>query len=148
MFSAWPVALICGIVAAVAVAIGNAIQLAGSPMPDPMPAVLVAEASAGIALVAGIFVAVAVRSGLLLARCRQLAARSVLLLAMVNVAVLGTLALAPVKTHAIMLDVPSAQSNPYEVPLTFWIIIGLAILVPVLAAYVIGRIGRGRGSAA
>src|SRR5262245_23360108 len=114
--SAWLAALICGTVAAVGVAIGNAIQLAGSSMPDPMPAVLIAEVSAAIALVAGIFVAVSVLCGLLLARCRQLTVRSVLILSSANVAVLGTLALVSVETHAVKLDMQSAESNPYEVP--------------------------------
>jgi hypothetical protein len=148
MYAAWPTAALSGIATVVTLAIGNAIQLAGFPMPDPMPAALIAQESVTIALIAGAFVAVAVRAGLVLARCRRLTSRSAFLLAVVNVAVLGTFALAPLKTHAIKLDVPSEQTNPYEVPLTFWIIFGLALVAPVLAAYVTGRVARGREDAA
>ncbi len=100
------------------------------------------------ALFAGVLVVVAVRIGLLLALCRLLAVRFSLIIAAVNVTVLGILVTAPVETHAIKLDMPSRQSTPLEVPLTFWLTIALALLTPVLVAYCIGRIARGRASAA
>jgi hypothetical protein len=148
MYSAWSASLISGIVAAVAMAIGSAMQLNGSSTPDPLPVAFIVGGSAIAALVAGIVVAVAVRSGLLLARCRQLAVRFALIAAAVNVTVLGILATAPVETHAIKLDMPSGQSTPVEIPLTFWLTIVVALLVPVLVAYFVGRIAQGRPSAA
>ena len=123
MYSAWTTAFISGIVAVVAMAVGCAVQLISSSTPDPLPGAFIVGASAMAALLAGILVAVAVRSGLLLARCRQLAVRFSLIIAAVNVTVLGIVLTAPVETHAIKLDMPSRQGSPVEVPLSFWLTI-------------------------
>jgi hypothetical protein len=153
MYSAWFSAFISGIVAAVVMAIGGAMQLVDSSTPDPLPVAFIVGTSAIAALLAGSLVAVAVRCGLFLARCRQLAVRFALAVAVVNVAVLGILATVPVETHAIKLDMPSGTSSPVsnspvEVPLFFWLTTVVAFLVPVLVAYIFGRIARGGASAA
>jgi hypothetical protein len=148
MHSAWSAAVISGIVAAVAMAVCSVIQLISSSTPDPLPVVFIVGASAIATLVAGIFIATAVRGGLLLAHCRQLTLRFSLIIAAVNVTVLGILGTAPVETHAIKLDMPSGQTGPVEIPIIFWLTIVVALFVPVLVAYVVGRIARGRASAA
>ena len=148
MYSAWFVALISGIVAGVAVAIGTAMKFVGSSTPDPLPLAFIVGASAITALIAGALVAVAVRSGLLLARCRQLAVRFALIIAAVNVTVLGILGNAPITTHAVKLDMPSGQSSPVDIPLSFWLTIVVALLVPVIVSYIAARIAHGRANAA
>jgi hypothetical protein len=148
MYSAKFTALFCGIVAAAAIAIGIAVQLSGSTTPDPLPLSFTLGASAITALVAGIVIAVTVRGGLLLAGCRQLAVRFVLIIAVVNVTILGILGTWPVKTYAVVLDMPSGQSGPPVVPVTFWFFIVVALVVPVLVAYIVGRLARGRVDAA
>lgn len=153
MYSAWFSALISGIVAAIAVAIGGTARLIGSSTPDPLPVMFVVAASAVIALLAGALVAAAVRGGLHLARCRQLATRFALLIAAGNAVVLGILCAVPIQTHAIKLDMPSGPggpvaSGPVGVPSTFWITCAVALLVPVIVAYSFGRIARSRASAA
>lgn len=148
MNTAWSTSLISGVVAAVAIAIGSALQFMGSSTPRPLPVAFIVGASTIIALVAGIFIAITVRSGLLFARCRLLSGRSSLIIAVVNVAILGILATVPVETHAIKLDMPSGQNGSAEVPLAFWLTIVVALLVPFLISYVVGRMDRGRSNAA
>jgi hypothetical protein len=148
MYSAWSAALINGIALAVAVAIGIVLQLARSSAPDPLPVDAIVGSFVVTALVAGILVVLTVRGGLLLARCRKLPLRSALFIAAVNVVVLAFLGTAPVETYAIKLDMPTPQASHVEVPLLFWLLILAAILLPALVAYVVGRIARGRASAA
>jgi len=148
MYSPWFSALISGMVAALAMAAGSAIDLIGSTTPEPLPMAFIVGASAVAALAAGIFVSIAVRSGLLLARCRQLPVRLAFITAAVNVVLLGILFTAPIQTHAIKLDMPSAQRAPVGMPLSFWFMIVGGLLTPLLVAYFVGRIARGRASAA
>ena len=148
MYSAWSAALINGIALAVALAIGIVVQLANSSTPDPLPAASIAGPFVVAALVAGILVMLAVRGGLLLARCGQLPFRSALVIAAVNVVVLGFLGTAPVETYAIKLNMPAPQGSHVEVPLLFWLLILAGILLPTFVAYVVGRIAKGRASAA
>ena len=148
MLSAWRAALGSGIAIAAALAIGIAIQLVRSSTPDPPPVAFIVESFAITALVAGAFVMFAVRGGLYLARCRRLPVRFVLGIAAINVAVLGILGSLPVETHAIRLDMPSAQSSHVEVPATMWLTIVSAVLLPVAVAYFVGRVARSRANAA
>jgi hypothetical protein len=148
MYSAWPAALISGIATAVAVPIGVVFQLTKSSTPDPLPVTFIVGSMAITALVAGVFIVLAVRGGLLLACCSRLPVGFALIIAAVNVAVFGILGAAPVETYAIKLDMPSSQSSHVEVPLLFWLIVVAAILVPVAVAYFAGRIARGRANAA
>jgi hypothetical protein len=148
MYAAWHAALVSAIAIAAALAVGVAIQLVRSPMPDPLPVAFVVGSFAIAALVAGVFVAFAVRGGLFLARCRRLPGRLVLIIAAVNVTVLGILGTLPVETYAIRLDMPSAQSSHVQVPTTMWLTIVLAILLPVAVAYFVGRAARSRANAA
>jgi hypothetical protein len=148
MYAAWHAALVSGIAIAAALAVGVAIQLVGSSTPDPLPVAFIVESFAITALVAGVFVTFAVRGGLLLARCRRLPVRFVLIIAAINVTVLGILGTLPVETHAIRLDMPSAQSSHVEVPTTMWLTIVSAILLPVAFAYFVGRVARSRANAA
>jgi len=148
MYSAKFTALFSAIVAAVAIAFCIAVQISNSSTPSPLPLSFIVGASSITALVAGVVIAVAVRIGLLLAGCRQLAARFVLITAAVNVMILGILGATPVKTHAIKLDLPSGQHSPLGIPVTFWLAIVVALLVPALVAYIVGRIGRERADAA
>jgi hypothetical protein len=105
-------------------------------------------ASAVAALISGIIVAVAVRSGLLLAGCREVAVRFALIIAGLNVVILGILGTRPIETHAVRLDMPSAQSGPPDIPVMFWLFIVGALLVPVVVAYIVGRVARNRANAA
>jgi hypothetical protein len=148
MYSAWSAALINGIALAVSVAIGIVVQLTSSSTPDPLPVAFIVGSFVVTALVAGILVMLTVRGGLLLARCGQLPLRSALVLAAVNVVVLGFLGTAPVETYAIRLDMPAPQGSHVEVPLLFWLLILGGILLPTFVAYVVGRIAKGRASAA
>jgi len=148
MYSPRSTALVSGIATAAAMAIGIAVQISRSSTPDALPPAFAVGASTISALIAGIVIAVAVRIGLLLASCRQLAVRFVLFIAAVNVVLLGILVCTPVKTHAIKLDLPSGQLSPPEAPITFWLTIVAALLVPVLLAYIVGRISRGRADVA
>ena len=148
MYAAWHAALVSGIAITAALAVGVAIQLVRSSTPNPLPVAFIVESFAITALVAGVFVAFAVRGGLLLARCRRLPVRFVLIIAAVNVTVLGILGTLPVETHAIRLDMPSAQSSHVEVPVAMWLTIVSAILLPVAVAYFVGRLARSRANAA
>ncbi len=148
MYSPWFSALVSGIVAGLAIAAGSAIQFIGFATPEPLPVAFIVWASAIAAVVAGFFVSIAVRSGLLLARCRQLPVRFVLITAVVNVVVLAILGTTPVQTHAIKLDMPSAQSASVGISLSFWLMIVGGLLVPAFVAYCVARIARGRASAA
>ena len=129
-------------------AIEVTVQVTHSSTPDPIPFSFTVGASAIAALVAGMFVALAVRSGLLLAHCRQLPIRFVLIIAVVNVTILGILGTAPIRTHAIKLDMPSSQRGLIDVPVIFWLTIVVGLLIPVIVAYVVGRLARARESAA
>jgi hypothetical protein len=148
MYSAWSAALINGIALAVALAIGIVVQLANSSTPDPLPVAFIVGSFVVTALVAGILVMLTVRGGLLLARCGQLPLRSALVIAAVNVVVLGFLGTAPVETYAIELNMPAPQGSHVEVPLLFWLLILAGILLPIFVAYVVGRIAKGRASVA
>jgi hypothetical protein len=148
MYAAWHAALVSGIAIAAGLAVGVAIKLVRSSTPDPLPVAFIVESFAITALVVGVFVAFAVRVGLLLARCRRLPVRFVLIIAAVNVTVLGILGTLPVETYAIRLDMPSAQSSHVEVPATMWLTLVSAILLPVAVAYFAGRVARSRASAA
>lgn len=144
MYSAWSAALINGIALAVALAIGIVVQLTRSSTPDPLPVAFIVGSFVVAALVAGILVMLSVRGGLLLARCEQIPLRSALVIAAVNVVVLGFLGAAPVKTYAIKLDMPAAQGSHLEVPLLFWLLVLAGLLLPAFVAYVVGRVARGR----
>jgi hypothetical protein len=148
MYSAWSAALINGIALAVALAIGIVVQLTSSSVPDPIPVAFIVGSFVVTALLAGILVMLTVRGGLLLARCGQIPLRFALVIAAVNVMVLGFLGTAPVKAYAIKLDMPSPQGSHVEVPLLFWLLILAGILLPALVAYVVGRFARGRAGAA
>ena len=148
MYAAWHAALVSGIAIAAALAVGVAIQLLSSSTLDPLPVASIVESLAIAALAVGVFVTFAVRGGLLLARCRRLPVRLVLIIAAVNVTVLGILGTLPVETHAIRLDMPSAQSSHVEVPVTMWLTIVSAVLLPVAIAYFVGRVARRRANAA
>jgi len=148
MYSAWSAALINGIAIAVALAIGIVLQLMSSSTPNPLPVAFIVGSFIVTALVAGILVVLTVRGGLLLARCGRLPLRFALVIAAVNVVVLGLVGTAPVQTYAIKLDMPTPQSSHVEVPLLFWLLIFAGILLPAFVAYVVGRIARGRAGAA
>ena len=148
MYAAWLAALISGIAIAVALAVGVAAQLVRSSTPDPLPVAFIVESIAITALVAGVFVTFAVRGGLLLARRRQLPARFALIIAAINVTVLGILGTLPVKAYAIRIDMPTAQSSHVEVPVTMWLTIASAVLLPVAVAYFVGRVAQSRANAA
>ncbi len=148
MYAAWHAALASGIAIAAALVVGVGIQLVRSSTPDPLPVAFIVESFAITALVAGVFVTFAVRAGLLLARCRRLPLRFALIIAAINVTVLGILGTLPIETHAIRLDMPFAQSSHVAVPATMWLTIVSAILLPVAVAYFIGRLARSRANAA
>jgi len=147
MYSAWRTALISGIATAAAVAIAGVSQLLKSSTPDPVPVAFIVGAIAITAPVASIFIVLAVRAGLLLARCSHLTGRFALIIAAVNVTVLCILGTARVETYAIKLDMPSPQGSHVEVPLLFWLIVIAAVLMPVVVAYFVGRIARNRANA-
>lgn len=142
MYSSWHAALVSGIAIAAALAVGIAIELVGSSEPDPLPVAFIVGSFAITALVAGAFVIFAVRGGLFLARCRQLPGRFALIIAAVNVTILGILGTTPIETHAIRIDMPPAQGSHVEVPITFWLTIVSMILIPVAVAYLVGHIAQ------
>jgi hypothetical protein len=131
-----------------AIAVGSAIDLSSSSIAGDLPTAILVGAVAIAASVGGMLVALAVRGGLHLARSRQLAARFVFAIATINVTMLGILGAAPIESHAVMLEMPSTPSSSAEIPLTLWLIIVAALLIPVIVAYVVGRISRGSADAA
>jgi hypothetical protein len=142
MYSAWNTSLIGAVVLAAAIVIAGLVQMSRSSMPDPMSLSFAMGVLVFPALVAGVLAALAVRGGLFFARCRELAGRQVVVIAVVNVVILGILGAVPVESHAVRLDVPSSQRNPFEVPATFYLIIAAMLLAPVLVAYLVARFAR------
>lgn len=142
MYSAWQASFVSGIAIAAALAVGVIIELVGYSAPDPLPVAFIVGSFAITALVAGVFVVFAVRGGLFLARCGQLPLRFALIIAAVNATVLGILGTTPIETHAIRIDMPSAQGSQVEVPIKFWLTIASMILIPVAIAYFVGRVAR------
>ena len=144
MYSVWSTSWLSGIASALVTAGAGAMQLRASSTPDPLPVSFIIVASLVVAFAVGIAVALSVRGGLHLARARHLALRSVLIIPAVSLLLLGILATWPVETHAIRLDMPSGQTSPVAPPSTFWLFIVMAISIPVLVSYVVGRLARGK----
>jgi hypothetical protein len=124
-------------------------QLSASSTPDPLPVSFVVVTSLVVALAVGIVMTLAVRVGLYLASCSHLALRFAVIIPGVSLLIVGILLTWPVETHAIKLDMPSGPTSPISPTLTFWLLIVVTILVPVLVSYIIGRLTRAkRGVAA
>jgi hypothetical protein len=119
-------------------------QLSASLTPDPLPVSFIVVTSLVVALAVGIVMTLAVRVGLHLASCSQLAIRFALIIPGVSLLIVGILATWPVETHAIKLDMPSGRTSPISPPLTFWLFIVVAILMPVFVSYIIGRLARAK----
>jgi membrane protease YdiL (CAAX protease family) len=109
-----------------------------------LPVSFIVVASLVVAIAVGIVMALAVRVGLHLASCSHLALRFALIIPGASLLIVGILASWPVETHAIKLDMPSGRTSPISPPLTFWLFIVAAILVPVVVSYTIGRLARAK----
>jgi hypothetical protein len=143
MYSAWSTSWIGGIAVAIATFAGMALDLSTTSTPDPLSVSFIVLASLVLAFVVGGVMTMAVRIGLHLASCRYLALRFVLMIPVASLPILGTLATWPVETHALKLDMPTAQSSSIGFPLGFWLGIVGAFLIPVLVSYVAGLLARG-----
>ncbi len=143
MYSAWSTSWISGIAAAIATVAGMAVQLSTSSTPDPFSVSFKIVSSLVVAFVVGGAMTIAVRIGLRLASCRSLAPRFVLMIPAASLPILATLATWPVETHALRLDMSTAQSSSIDFPTSFWLGIVGACLIPVLVSYVAGWLARG-----
>jgi hypothetical protein len=144
MYSVSSTSWISGLAAAVVTAGAGAMQLSASSTPDPLPVSFIVVTSLVVALAVGIATTIAVRVGLHLASCSHLALRFALTIPAVSLSVVGILATWPVETHAIRLDMPSGRTSPSGPPLTFWLFVVVAILIPVLVSYIVGRLARAK----
>ena len=142
MYSAWSTSWIGGIAAAMATVAGTVVQLSTISPLDPLPVSFVVVASLVLAFVVGGLMTTAVRIGLQLASCRYLDLRFGLLIPAASLPMLGTLATWPVETHALRLDMSTVQSSSIGFPLSFWLGIVGAFLIPVLVSYVAGFLAR------
>lgn len=143
MYSAWSTSCISGIVVAIVTAGAGAVQLGTSSTPEPLPVSFMVVTSLVVACVVGVVMTFGVRGGLRLASCRQLALPHAPSIPAVSLLLFGILAIWPVETHAIKIDMPSGHTSPLSPPSSFWLFVVVAILIPVLVSYFIGRVARG-----
>lgn len=148
MYSARSTSWISAIAAAVTTMAGAVVGFRASSMPEFPPGWFIAAACLIAAPVVGSAMAIAVRSGLHLASCHQLALRSVVSIPTISLVIVGFLVTRPIETHAVLIDMKSGRSSSNGFSPLTWIALSGAILIPVFVSYVVGRLSRGKSSAA
>ena len=111
-------------------------------MPEYMPLWALIAVSVFVALAIGGAMAIVTRIGLHLAERRHLSRLSALTIPVLSILIIGFLAMIPIETHAVLLEVGSAHVDQPRVPGSFWLTLVAALVAPGVVAYAVGRLSQ------
>jgi hypothetical protein len=142
VYSASSTSWICGGAAALVFAVTITVGIGtGAPLDVEPVGTLAMKSLAAIGAAGGVMV-IAVRGGLLFARCRELELRFVFCITILSLLIIWCVLTLPFKTYGVTIDMPTTESEPSGLPPAIWFILSGAAFVPALVSYVIGRLAR------